>query len=132
MNSKEGLQQRRIYRPLTSTGDFRDFELVPSCLPEIVNILRVADEIEERSPRAAFLCMHIFNSLIWLWVVRFLFSEESLHPLIYPELCEILIGRIYAFERAHELDPRSKGRGVRQFKTALMQKLQKVCRHSEC
>ena len=66
MNSKEGLQQRRIYRPLTSTGDFRDFELVPSCLPEIVNILRVADEIEERSPRAAFLCMHIFNSLIWL------------------------------------------------------------------
>uniref|UniRef100_A0A7C8ZGV4 1,3-beta-glucan synthase n=1 Tax=Opuntia streptacantha TaxID=393608 RepID=A0A7C8ZGV4_OPUST len=34
--------------------------------------------------------------------------------------------RFHAFERAHNMDRNSAGRGVRQFKTALLQKLQKV------
>ncbi|CAN6827782.1 unnamed protein product [Brassica oleracea] len=42
----------------------------------------------------------------------------------FEKFFHLAIGRFHAFERAHTMDPTSSGRGVRQFKTYLLHKLQ--------
>ncbi|KAL6615212.1 hypothetical protein ACP70R_037482 [Stipagrostis hirtigluma subsp. patula] len=71
-------------------------ELVPSSLAPIVPILRAANEIEEENPRVAYLCTALLPTC-----------------------------RFTAFEKAHTMDPNSSGRGVRQFKTYLLHRLEK-------
>ncbi|KAK1432531.1 hypothetical protein QVD17_09428 [Tagetes erecta] len=112
----QGLTRRPSRSAATTTFSMEVFdnEVVPSSLQQIAPILRVATEIQNDRPRVAYLC-NSFSLLV-----------------SFPNLFHLMLGfftsspsRFYAFEKAHRLDQSSNGRGVRQFKTALSQRLER-------
>uniref|UniRef100_A0A0E0JXY2 1,3-beta-glucan synthase n=1 Tax=Oryza punctata TaxID=4537 RepID=A0A0E0JXY2_ORYPU len=90
-----------------------DSEKLPQTLvSEIRPFLRVANQIEHESPRVAYLCLGK--------------PGPASACDVFVEMPKTKQGnsRFHAFEKAHMMDPRSTGRGVRQFKTALLQRLE--------
>jgi callose synthase len=118
--------QRNMSRAITMrtdgfSGEEQDViesELVPSSLAPIVPILRAANEIEDENPRVAYLCQYTLPTHS---LSAPLFSRLTCYSWVRTQL-----GRFTAFEKAHTMDPNSSGRGVRQFKTYLLHRLEKV------
>ncbi|XVF79206.1 hypothetical protein PTKIN_Ptkin14bG0201900 [Pterospermum kingtungense] len=91
-----GVPRSLTYGESSSSGSggyvsevFNSERLPPTLASEIQRFLRVANMLEWRAPRVAYLC------------------------------------RFHAFEIAHNLDHNSTGRGVRQFKTSLLERLER-------
>jgi len=100
-------------------------EVVPSSLvEEIAPILCVANEIEKTHPRVAYLCKCVSKTNFFhsLWRI----THSLFLWCVWWSRYYCIVGRFYAFEKAHRFDPTSSGRGVRQFKTAFLQRLERV------
>ncbi|XWS10813.1 hypothetical protein CRYUN_Cryun38cG0030100 [Craigia yunnanensis] len=92
----KGVTRSITYGESSSSGSggyvsevFNSEKLPPTLASEIQRFLRVANMLEWKAPRVAYLC------------------------------------RFHAFEIAHNLDRNSTGRGVRQFKTLLLERLER-------
>ena len=119
-NRRSDEPQHKLVRAQTIGEPMLDSEVVPSSLVDIAPILRVANEVETKNPRVAYLCK--FDVILQISNCIFAFVSICVAEL----LSMLILGRFYAFEKAHRLDPKSNGRGVRQFKTALLQRLERV------
>lgn len=109
-----------------------DSEKLPSTLvSEIRPFLRVANQIEAESPRVAYLCewnmfycvLVMLETCLWQCFLRGGFGNCMVYD---PGSFVQTLGRFHAFEKAHLMDPQSSGRGIRQFKTALLRRLEQV------
>jgi callose synthase len=111
-------QERKNSTLLEGLAGFTfDGEAVPSSLLGIVPVLHVADEADATHPRVAYICTP-FVSVV-CFSPSYLNHSSSLTWWIGA-------GRSYALEKARRLDPVSSGPGVAQFKTALLQRLERV------
>ncbi|OMO74625.1 hypothetical protein CCACVL1_16570 [Corchorus capsularis] len=95
-DESKGVTKSLTYGECSSSGSggyvsevFNSERLPPTLASEIQRFLRVANMLEWKAPRVAYLC------------------------------------RFHAFEIAHNLDRNSTGRGVRQFKTLLLERLER-------
>ncbi|CAK9176437.1 unnamed protein product [Ilex paraguariensis] len=117
----------------TAEDNAVDSELVPSSLASIAPILRVANEIEEENPRVAYLyassgmtlgegaAMPCFSVVAGPGQCKRIEARGSHNGRDTPAF-----GRFHAFEKAHRMDKTSSGRGVRQFKTYLLHRLEQL------
>ncbi|MQM07928.1 hypothetical protein Taro_040776 [Colocasia esculenta] len=115
---------RRPSRSATMMAGFSqevfDNEVVPPSLASITPILRVAAELDTERPRVAYLCACTLPCFAAHLMSCSAFAITGFQFRFF------LLRRFYAFEKAHRLDPSSSGRGVRQFKTSLLQRLERV------
>ncbi|KAI3893658.1 hypothetical protein MKW92_030081 [Papaver armeniacum] len=80
-----------------------------------------------RSAATTTFSLEVFDNEVVPSSLAALFPSSVLPQRLKPSALEfpIYVSRFYAFEKAHRLDPSSTGRGVRQFKTALLQRLER-------
>ncbi|CAN1782797.1 Putative callose synthase 8 [Linum perenne] len=105
---------------------FDSERLPPTLAREIQRFLRVANLIESEEPRIAYLYLFAlpwnFDSECSLLICRL--SLQSSSHWLFCFIANPCAGRFHAFEVAHNMDHNSTGRGVRQFKTSLLQRLE--------